>query len=96
MYIYMYDPLYKCAPFKLHTCFFTMTGVQYRSETNDCKPHIQDHGYCSARIMSNSYLALSLASIIVACHKAMDLMQNYPILFKIINFKGAGGPMFKT
>ena len=27
---------------------------------------------------------------------AMDLMQNYPKLFKIINFKGAGGPMFKT
>ena len=26
----------------------------------------------------------------------MDLMQNYPKLFKIINFKGAGGPMFKT
>ena len=25
----------------------------------------------------------------------MDLMQNYPKLFKIINFKGAGGPMFK-
>ena len=24
---------------------------------------------------------------------SMDLMQNY---FKIINFKGAGGPMFKT
>ena len=28
--------------------------------------------------------------------KPMDLMQNYPKLFKIINFKGAGGPMFKT
>ena len=26
----------------------------------------------------------------------MDLMQNYSKLFKIINFKGAGGPMFKT
>ena len=26
----------------------------------------------------------------------MDLMQNYQKLVKIINFKGAGGPMFKT
>ena len=26
---------------------------------------------------------------------SMDLMQNYSKLFKIINFKGAGGPMFK-
>ena len=26
----------------------------------------------------------------------MDPMQNYSKLFKIINFKGAGGPMFKT
>ena len=26
----------------------------------------------------------------------MDLMQNYSKLSKISNFKGAGGPMFKT
>ena len=36
-----------------------------------------------------------MASVGAQC-MVMDLMQNYQKLFKIINFKGAGGPMFKT
>ena len=61
--------------------------------TSSCKNTI--YNTCQTK---RAYLGRPLGLLVFVRPDAieMDLMQNYLKLFKIINFKGAGGPMFKT
>ena len=55
------------------------------------KPVLSDHAW--AKKVNRGGL---LIEVKMHGKATMDLMQNYQKLVKIINFKGAGGPMFKT